>query len=166
MKKIFIILLLIFSLTLSACTTIISRSEQTQPPEEHIPSQIPPEEQPSTSGQIIQQEQIPVEEQPPVAEEVTQQSSLREFTVYGFKYGFTPSEIRVKKGDRVKINFISEDSDHDLVITGISVRTKVIDEGETDSIEFTADKTGTFEIFCSVGDHREEGMIGKFIVEP
>ena len=40
-----------------------------------------------------------------------------------------------------------------------------INGGETDSIEFVADKVGTFEYYCSVGQHRSMGMVGKLTVE-
>lgn len=33
------------------------------------------------------------------------------------------------------------------------------------SVTFVADETGTFEYYCSVGNHRGQGMIGKLIVE-
>ena len=32
-------------------------------------------------------------------------------------------------------------------------------------VEFTVDKTGTFEYYCSVGQHRANGMVGNLIVE-
>ena len=32
-------------------------------------------------------------------------------------------------------------------------------------IEFTADKTGSFEYYCSVGTHRQMGMKGTLIVK-
>src|SRR3990167_9256749 len=37
--------------------------------------------------------------------------------------------------------------------------------GQSASVEFTADKAGGFEYYCSVGTHRAMGMVGAFIVE-
>jgi len=37
--------------------------------------------------------------------------------------------------------------------------------GTPTSVTFVADKTGTFEYYCSVGNHRAQGMVGKLIVE-
>ena len=33
------------------------------------------------------------------------------------------------------------------------------------SVTFIADQEGSFEYYCSVGNHREEGMVGTLIVE-
>ena len=91
---------------------------------------------------------------------------MKEFTVHGGKFRFNPSEMRVKVGDTVRINFISDDMMHDLVIDELGVRTKVIPSGSSDVIEFTVDKEGTYEYYCSVGNHRAQGMVGNLIVEP
>lgn len=45
------------------------------------------------------------------------------------------------------------------------VKTKVINGGETDTVEFTPDKAGSFEYYCSVGKHRAMGMKGTVTVE-
>ncbi len=90
---------------------------------------------------------------------------IREFTVSGKNFAFTPNQISVKKGELVRITFLSSSGMHDLRIEGYNVGTKVI--RSTDSaevLEFMADKTGTFEFYCSVGSHRQMGMVGKFIV--
>ena len=42
--------------------------------------------------------------------------------------------------------------------------TKVIKTGETDTVEFIVDKAGTFEFYCSVGEHRNMGMVGALTV--
>ena len=36
--------------------------------------------------------------------------------------------------------------------------------GEEQTITFVADKTGGFEFYCSVGNHRAMGMVGTLIV--
>ena len=56
---------------------------------------------------------------------------------------------------------------HDWVIDEFSARAKQIQAGETDTVEFVANKKGTFEYYCSVGNgfHRQQGMVGKLIVE-
>ena len=73
--------------------------------------------------------------------------------------------LRVKKGDKIKINFISEQGFHDFVIDEFSVATKKITDGASDSVEFVVNEKGTFEYYCSVGSHREMGMKGNLIVE-
>ena len=54
---------------------------------------------------------------------------------------------------------------HNFTVDEFNARTRQINAGETDTIQFTADKAGTFEYYCNVGNHREMGMVGKLIVE-
>lgn len=91
--------------------------------------------------------------------------SVKTFDVSGVPFKFNPTELRVKKGDTIKINFTNLEGLHDFVIDEFSVRTPQIKAGETASVEFVADKIGTFEYYCSVGDHRVRGMVGKLVVE-
>src|SRR3989338_4430038 len=93
------------------------------------------------------------------------EESTKEFIIHGSTFKLTPKEIRVKKGDRVKIIYYSDDIGHDLVIDEYMVRTDVLTKGGVDIIEFTADKEGTFIMYCSVGSHKSLGMEGKLIVE-
>ena len=73
--------------------------------------------------------------------------------------------MRVKKGDTVKIHFLSVGGMHDWVLDEFSAKTPRVSEGQSADIEFQATKTGTFEYYCSVGTHRQMGMVGKLIVE-
>jgi nitrosocyanin len=92
-------------------------------------------------------------------------SGMKMIAVEGGSFYFQPNEIRVKKGDRVKVVLASKDMVHDFVVDELGIRTPIIKAGETGEVEFTADKTGTFEYYCSVGQHRANGMVGKLIVE-
>ena len=92
-------------------------------------------------------------------------SGIKEFTITGSNFSFTPNSIVVKKGDKVKINFKNADGFHDLIIDEFKVATKTIKSGEEESIEFTADKVGSFQYYCSVGTHRTMGMWGTLKVE-
>lgn len=91
--------------------------------------------------------------------------SIREFTVNGSNFKFDPVEITVNTGDRVKINFVNKDGKHDFVIDEFNVATKILNAESSETIEFIADKSGTFEYYCSVGEHRAMGMSGKLIVK-
>lgn len=90
---------------------------------------------------------------------------VKQFTVTGSNFKFEPSELKVNKGDNVKITFQNSGGTHDFVIDELNAKTKRIGSGEQDTIEFVADKTGTFEFYCSVGKHREMGMKGTLTVE-
>ncbi len=97
----------------------------------------------------------------PVSSEV----GVKTITVKGNNFAFIPSEIKVNKGDKVRIIFENTGGFHDWVIDEFNARTKQISDGATETIEFIADKTGTYEYYCSVGKHRQMGMKGKLIVQ-
>ena len=92
-------------------------------------------------------------------------STDKVITVNGGEFFFNPKEIRVKQGQRIQIVFNNSAGFHDFVIDELNVRTKQISAGQSDTVEFIADKKGTFEFYCSVGSHRAKGMIGNIIVE-
>ncbi len=91
--------------------------------------------------------------------------NTKTFNISAKPFEFSMKEIRVKKGDKVKINLTVAQGMHDWVVDEFSARTKIIQTGQSDSVEFVADKTGTYEYYCSVPTHRQQGMVGKLIVE-
>ena len=74
-------------------------------------------------------------------------------------------DLKVKQGDTVRVEFTSEQGFHDFMISEFNAATEKVMAGNTTSVEFLADKKGTFEYYCSVGTHRQQGMKGNFIVE-
>lgn len=89
----------------------------------------------------------------------------KKITITGSNYKFEPNQFTVKKGDVVTVVFQNSGGMHDFVIDEFKVKSKTVSGGGSDTITFTADKTGTFEFYCSVGNHREMGMKGSLIVE-
>lgn len=85
--------------------------------------------------------------------------------VSGKNFEFDVKEIRVQEGDTVVINFTSTDGFHDWVIAAFDAATDRVRPGETSSVTFVADQKGTYEYYCSVGTHRQQGMVGTLIVE-
>ena len=103
-----------------------------------------------------------------VAEEVVatkDSGKIVEVTVEGSNYKFIPNVINTKKGDTVILIFKSTGAIHNLVIDEFGVETNKIGDGEEEEVEFVADKTGTFEYYCSVANHKSMGMVGKLVVE-
>lgn len=78
---------------------------------------------------------------------------------------YKPNEIKVKKGEKVKIVLKSVSMMHNFVIDELNVQIPITKSGETGTVEFVADKVGTFTYYCSVGQHRKNGQEGKLIVE-
>jgi plastocyanin len=89
----------------------------------------------------------------------------KNFDIKGLNYTYDVKEIKVKLNDKVKINFTNTEGFHDFKIDEFEVASKQISANQSESIEFVASKTGTFEYYCSVGQHRANGMWGKIIVE-
>ncbi|OGZ04204.1 MAG: hypothetical protein A2648_01320 [Candidatus Lloydbacteria bacterium RIFCSPHIGHO2_01_FULL_41_20] len=90
---------------------------------------------------------------------------IKEFTIIGSPFLFSPSSMTVKKGDTVRITFKNSGGTHDFKIDEFNVATKKINDGAEETVEFIADKTGSFEYYCSVGNHRAMGMKGTLTVE-
>ncbi len=112
--------------------------------------------------------QIRPMEQKPVATASAPKSTLaneKAFTVTGSNFSFAPSTMTVKKGDAVAITFKNSDGFHDFRIDEFNVATQKIGAGTEETVRFTADKTGSFEYYCSVGQHRAMGMKGTLIVQ-
>jgi len=76
-------------------------------------------------------------------------SNVKEFSIIAKKFEFVPGTITVNKGDTVKLNIKSEDVDHGIAIPEFNVK-KDIPAGQEATVEFVADKAGTFPFRCSV----------------
>jgi plastocyanin len=105
------------------------------------------------------------------ASEGNDNNGVKTFVMTGenFKFvmgGLDNPDIRVKKGDIVRIEFTSTQGFHDWVVDEFDAATiQIRDTDESTFVEFVADQTGTFEYYCSVGQHRANGMKGNLIVE-
>jgi plastocyanin len=99
-----------------------------------------------------------------VADLTDQSGSVKEVTITNDGYDYLPSEIRVNVGDTVRLTFENGGGFHDWVLDEFDAATSRITGGQSETIEFTADQAGTFEFYCSVGNHRALGMVGDFVV--
>ena len=80
--------------------------------------------------------------------------------------GVSNPDIRVKQGDLVRIEFTSTQGFHDWVVVEFRAATRqVVSTDGATFVEFVANQKGTFEYYCSVGQHRTLGMKGNLIVE-
>jgi nitrite reductase (NO-forming) len=77
---------------------------------------------------------------------------------------FSLKEISVSKGDKVRIKVTNTKGTHDFNIDEYGIKQATPLNQET-VIEFTADKVGTFEYYCSMPGHRAGGQVGKLIVK-
>lgn len=110
-----------------------------------------------TTSQITQVTKVPVK---------TEGTTSMEIQVEAGEFFFEPKEIQVKKGETVRITLRNTGTKmHNWVIDEFDAATTQIGPGETETIEFVADQSGEFEFYCSVGNHRQLGMVGTLIVE-
>ena len=81
------------------------------------------------------------------------------------KYEFSPSTIRVKTGEAVKLTITSLDHDHGFKIEALHINQK-LPKGQPVTVEFTPMQAGTFPFecshFCGLGHGK---MKGQLIVE-
>lgn len=87
------------------------------------------------------------------------ETTLKEFEIGAFRFGYNPDSIKVKKGDRVKITINNSDTLHGIRIPELGL-------AGNDDLEFTAEKSGQFTWYCNNfcgEDHRQ--MQGTLIVE-
>jgi nitrous-oxide reductase len=87
-----------------------------------------------------------------------------EVTVTARKYSFTPSRIEVTQDDIVRITLKAEDIPHSLTIDEYRIAKRAA-PGQPASIEFRADKAGTFPFYCNLtSDERCKEMRGQLVV--
>jgi cytochrome c oxidase subunit 2 len=149
MRKI-ILLLVLGIFLISACTQ--------QKPEDLVGKGTPVPEQkvPVPGGNV--QETV-------VEGEVGATAPVKEFAMTAKQFQFEPATIEVSKGDRVKLVITSLDVPHGFSIPEYGINQR-LDPGKPATIEFTADKQGTFTAYCSVFcGSGHSNMKGKIIVK-
>lgn len=104
------------------------------------------------------------DEAPAQGETVTEEG-VRVISMEGGSFYYAPNEIRAKVGETIRVEMESVDMMHDFVIDELNVKSEVAPAGETAVVEFTVTEAGEYEFYCSVGKHRENGMVGTLIVE-
>jgi heme/copper-type cytochrome/quinol oxidase subunit 2 len=76
------------------------------------------------------------------------QAQTREFEIDAAQFHYSPSIIRVDKGDRVVIKFRATDVSHGMYVDGYDVEVNA-NPGRTQTLEFVADRAGKYQFRCS-----------------
>ena len=71
----------------------------------------------------------------------------RVIEIHAKRFGFTPDQITLKKGETVKIRLVSEDVTHGFFLRPLKIDEEV-SPGQPTEIVLTPDKTGTFTTIC------------------
>ncbi|HEU0291432.1 MAG TPA: cupredoxin domain-containing protein [Anaerolineales bacterium] len=88
----------------------------------------------------------------------------RTFRIDARQYAYSPSELQVNPGDTVTIELVSTDVVHGLYVDGYNVSIEA-DPGQTETLTFVADKSGSFRFRCNVTcGAMHPFMIGKLTV--
>jgi cytochrome c oxidase subunit 2 len=99
-----------------------------------------------------------------VGHSAREQGQVREFSVVGRDYHFSPERIEVQKDDLVKISFRADDMPHSFTNDRYRIL-KRANAGQTVTFEFRADEAGTFEFYCNLKlDERCRNMRGQLVV--
>ena len=91
------------------------------------------------------------------------QSAERDISVRIVKGDFSPNRIAVRKGETVRLTLTAQEIDEKFSAHGFAIKEFGISEtvaiGESKTITFTPDRSGTFVFFCSV--YCGEGHMGQ-----
>ena len=93
------------------------------------------------------------------------QGQVREFTVTGDHYAFSPASLTVNRNDLVKITFTAADMPHSFTIDGPYRISKRAGAGQSVTFEFRADQPGNHPIYCALSqDPKCKDMKGTLTV--
>jgi heme/copper-type cytochrome/quinol oxidase subunit 2 len=95
----------------------------------------------------------------------TSQGQVREITIVGNQFAFSPARIEVQKDDLVRIKFTAQDVAHSFTIDVPYRISKRAAAGQAVVFEFRADEAGHFTFYCNLTqDDRCKQMKGELIV--
>jgi plastocyanin len=146
--------------------------QQNPPPQTEVaPSvvQEAPSEQAMMEDENMENGETAMNEEEMMEDEGMMEGSMEdtvEFQLEAGNFYYDLKELRVTEGDTVKIVLNNVEGTHDWNLDEFDASTEVTTEGQTAEVTFVADQVGTFEYYCSIGNHRALGMVGNLVVEP
>ena len=90
---------------------------------------------------------------------------VKDLEIEAFNFGFKVNDVQIKKGDTVRLTMKVTSGFHSIAIPEFNVNTGTVNAGESKTVEFVADKAGTFPFMCNVycgSGHRD--MKGELVV--
>lgn len=139
--------------------------------EQKIKTVIPPREEAKTFGYspevpndvvttTISKAEAPASSNPAL------NTKMRFYDMKAMSQGFTPSNIAVKKGDTVQIDFTAVDGDYDLNFPYLGAYFSTVKKGETKKLPFDTSLSGTFIFECKSSCPASGRIQGTLIVLP
>jgi plastocyanin len=90
-------------------------------------------------------------------------SSGADYEVFASEFAFAPPFIVVDKPGTYTFSLRNDGNlTHNMTVEGVG-KTPDVEPGDTATVELTL-KSGVFQMFCSIGDHRAQGMDGQVTV--
>jgi heme/copper-type cytochrome/quinol oxidase subunit 2 len=90
---------------------------------------------------------------------------VREVTIVGNQFAFSPARIEVQKDDLVRVRFTAQDVAHSFTIDVPYRISKRAANGQSVTFEFRADEAGRFTFYCNLTqDERCRQMKGELVV--
>jgi plastocyanin len=83
------------------------------------------------------------------------------------EFAFDPSSVRVQETGLVTFRVTNDGAlPHALKVDGddIEQETPTLQPGESAEVTVDLSREGSYELYCPVGDHRDQGMEGELIV--
>ena len=94
-------------------------------------------------------------------------TASRAIEIIASRFQFEPAMLQVTEGERVRLTLRSTDTDHGFSIRKLNVKVAVPKTGEPVTVEFVADRAGTYEFKCSEYCGSGHGrMKGQLVVTP
>jgi plastocyanin len=100
-----------------------------------------------------------------VEEDVSDEDAY-EVSIKMSEYNISPSIISIDA--HKDTTFILKNlgfTTHNFVVEELDIYSGVIPPGESKTITFTAEEPGEYDFYCSIGNHRDNGMEGILIVK-
>jgi nitrite reductase (NO-forming) len=87
-----------------------------------------------------------------------------EVTVTASEFKFNPNSLQLAAGKKVSVRLYNSGTvEHDFTIDALGVKIST-GAGKTAAGDFTVDKPGTYDFYCSIPGHKEAGMRGTLSV--
>lgn len=88
---------------------------------------------------------------------------VKTIDVAASRFQFEPATITVTQGERVRLRLHSRDRTHAFAIKAFRVKTLIPKAGDVVTVEFVADKAGSFDFtcaeYCGAGHARMKGRL-------
>jgi uncharacterized cupredoxin-like copper-binding protein len=91
----------------------------------------------------------------------------QQVTVEMSEFKFDPATVTVKVNQPVRVSVRNTGATaHDWTVEGLDRQVKaLVQPGQTESIQFTPGRTGTFRVVCTQPGHEQAGMTGQLAVQ-